>query len=115
MTNKDACGFCGRCLSYMSPVQACPRCGTVPPDPREEALRVLHRELTPVARGALAHLLNNALCPLVTEVAFLDAEVSVSDLRAGVAHLTAVVRDVLSIDEVKPLTRMSREGGEDDR
>jgi len=78
----------------MAPGQACPRCGTAP-DPREAALEVLRRELTPDARSALAHLLNNALCPVTAEVGFSDADVRIEDLRAAVRSLTATVREVL--------------------
>lgn len=64
-------------------------------DPNLEALEILRRDLTPEARSALAHLLNNAICPLVVEVAFPDEEVSISLLRENVSTLRLLVQEVL--------------------
>lgn len=57
------------------------------------ALEVLRRELTPGARGALAHLLNNALCPVVAEVHLLPEPLP--HLRNAVHALENVVKAVL--------------------
>jgi hypothetical protein len=37
-------------------------------NPNAEALAILRRELTPGARAALAHLLNNGLCSVVIQL-----------------------------------------------
>jgi hypothetical protein len=62
-------------------------------DPNAEALRLVRECLTPQARAALGHLLNNALAPVVLGVDLLPwqcrAEIidEVSRLRGVVASL----------------------------
>jgi len=61
-----------------------------------EALRELEGELTPAARGCLAHLLNNALCPLLMEVSSedgLDRELILDLVR----RLTATVKSITGV------------------
>lgn len=89
------CGHCGGYLGFLASGQACPRCGTLP-DPDDAALAILHRDLTPGLRDALAHLLNNALTPVAMGMGFPDAEVSLPDLREAVRNLLDVVSRVLA-------------------
>jgi len=65
-------------------------------DPREAALGILRRDLTGDARGALAYLLNNALCPLVCDLSFDDAALNLGYVRDAVMRLRAMVLEIVS-------------------
>lgn len=74
-----------------------------PGEPDREALDVLARELTDEARGALAHLLNNAICPLLMEAVYFDAD------RETVREHALRLNDV-----VRAITRTNKEENHED-
>ena len=57
--------------------------------PNEEALQILE-SLTVIQRGALAHLLNNALAPLVLEIGIQAG----TDMDESLAHLLDIVEKI---------------------
>jgi len=63
-------------------------------DPNVEAMRIVRECLTPEARAALGHLLNNALQPVVMEADMLPWNDN-CPLRHAVKHLREVVAEVL--------------------
>jgi hypothetical protein len=60
---------------------------------QEQALALL-QDLSGEQRGALGHLLNNALTPIVTEVSFPPQELDIDSLRQAVTKLTKLVKTI---------------------
>lgn len=63
-------------------------------NPNEEALRIVRAGMTDEARQALAHLLNNAMAPVVMEADLLYLLPKDSLLGDAVANLRRVVKEV---------------------
>jgi hypothetical protein len=91
-------------MSDEAETETCERCGIGSEEllcddceradnPNAEALRLVRECLTPEARAALGHLLNNALAPVVMEADMQPW--CTPPLRAAVWHLRDVIAEVL--------------------
>ena len=59
------------------------------------ALEIVRRQLDQDGRGALAHLLNNALGPVVAEASMLErGDGDVDELTGGLARVAGVVKKI---------------------
>ena len=70
----------------------------VPGEMDREALAVLRAELSARGRGALAHLMNNALTPALVELG-MEEEPDLEEVRRSVTHVVGVVREVTRDDD----------------
>jgi intracellular sulfur oxidation DsrE/DsrF family protein len=62
-------------------------------DPNAVALAIVRRELTADALAALAHLLNNAVCPVACEASLMGHQYP--ELQQAVADLRKTIKQIL--------------------